>query len=142
MLHSRQGSIYRVVLACFIGLAFCFALSWPQYSKYQNVRHLSKAEQLGRAIAFAEESYKQVHGNYTPQFGELDLSLPCPLVDRGQGTQLECPHYVYQLDNTGVLKVTHKQLPVWLDIDIAAGTVSCKHAENDWAGQDLCARMQ
>ncbi len=142
MLHSRQGSIYRVVLACFIGLAFCFALSWPQYSKYQNVRHLSKAEQLGRAIAFAEESYKQVHGNYTPQFGELDLSLPCPLVDRGQGTQLECPHYVDQLDNTGVLKVTHKQLPVWLDIDIAAGTVSCKHAENDWAGQDLCARMQ
>ncbi len=142
MLHSRQGSIYRVILACFIALAFCFALSWPQYSKHKHARHLLEAEQLGRAIAFAEESYKQVHGNYTPQFGKLDLSLSCPLVDRGQGTQLECAHYVYQLDNAGVLKVTHKQLPVWLDIDIAAGTVSCKYADNDWAGRDLCARMQ
>lgn len=141
MLYSQRGSIYRVILGCFIALAFCFALVWPQYSKHHNAKQLSKAAELGRALAFAEESYKQNTGSYTPQFGKLNLSLPCPLIAQGGQTQLSCPNYTYKLEGS-VIKVEHKHLPVWLGIDIPAGTVACNYPDDDWAGQDLCARMQ
>lgn len=142
MLDSQQGSIYRVILGFFIALAFCFALIWPQYSKRYNAEQLSKAAELGRALAFAEESYKQNTGNYTAQFGKLNLSLPCPLIAQEGQTQLSCPHYVYTLEQGHLIKAAHKQIPVWLEIDIPAGTVACKYSDDDWAGQDLCSRMQ
>lgn len=143
MLHSEHGSIYRTILACFIVLAFCFALTWPQYAKYRDGKQLIKAVELGRALAFAEESYKQAQGTYTPQFDKLGLSLPCPLVTQvAKEIQLNCPHYTYQLKGDSLIKVLHKSLPVWVDIDIPAGTVLCQYTENDWAGKDLCARLQ
>ncbi len=142
MLHSTQGSIYRTVLAIFIGLAFCFALSWPQYAKYRNGKHLNRAAELGRALAFAEGSYKQQHGQYTPLFRQLNVSLPCPTINNGQGPHLDCPDYIYQLQENEIIRVSHKQLPVWLEVNISVGNVTCHHPENDWAGQDLCARMQ
>ena len=141
MLYSQKGSIYRVILGCFIVLAFCFALIWPQYSKRHNAKQLSKAAELGRALAFAEESYKQNTGNYTAQFGKLNLSLPCSLVAQGGQPLLSCPEYTYKLEGH-IIKVEHKHLPVWLEIDIPAGTVACNYSNDDWAGQDLCARMQ
>lgn len=142
MLHSQKGSIYRVILGCFIVLAFCFALIWPQYSKHRDAKELSKAAELGKALAFAEESYKQSKGNYTPQFGELNLSLPCPVLAHGSQIQLSCANYTYELENERIIKVEHKHLPIWVEIDIPAGTTECKYQDNDWAGQDLCARMQ
>lgn len=142
MLHSQKGSIYRVILGCFIVLAFCFALIWPQYSKRHNAKQLSKAAELGRALAFAEESYKQSTGTYTSEFGRLNLSLPCPLIAKEGQTVLTCHHYTYKLEDGHVIKVENEHLPVWLEIDISGGTVECKYPENDWAGQDLCARMQ
>ena len=142
MFYSTKGSIYRTVLAIFIGLAFCFALIWPQYAKYRNGRYLNKAADFGRALAFAEGSYRQQHGQYTPLFSRLDISLPCPLVNNGQGPHLDCHDYIYQMQDNAIIRVSHKQLPVWLEVDIQAGNVTCHHPENDWAGQDLCARMQ
>ena len=142
MLHSTQGSIYRTILALFIGFAFCFALAWPQYAKYRNGKRLNQAAELGSSLAFAEGSYKQAHGTYTPYFQRLDDSLPCPMVSNGQGPHLDCPDYTFELENEAVIRVAHKHLPVWLEIDIAHGTVDCRHPENDWAGQDLCARLQ
>lgn len=142
MLSSKRGSIYRTVLAGFIALAFCFALLWPWYAKHRNVAELSKAADLGHALAFAEESYKQVHGQYTAQFAQLDLSLPCPVTASEWGSQLTCTHYIYHLEGDRIIKAENRELPLWLEIDIPAGTVACKYAENDWAGQDLCARMQ
>ena len=142
MLHSQRGSIYRVILGCLIILAFCFALIWPQYSKRHNAKQLSKAAELGRALAFAEQSYKQSTGEYTSQFGRLNLSLPCPLVTQGGQTQLSCPHYTYVLEEGHIIKVENKDLPIWLEIDIPAGIVTCKYPEDDWAGRDLCSRMQ
>lgn len=142
MLHSTNGSIYRVILAIFIGFAFCFALSWPQYAKYRNGKRLNQAAQLGRALAFAESSYKQQHGAYTPLFGRLNISLPCPMVNNGQGPHLDCTDYIFQLEENNLIRVSHKQLPVWLEVYVEEGNVLCKHAQNDWAGQDLCARMQ
>ena len=142
MLRSKQGSVYRVVLAILIGVAFCFALSWPQYAKYRNGKRLNQAAELGRALAFAEETYKQQHGNYTPLFRQLNVPLPCAMISNGQGPHLDCPDYMYQLQEDGIIRASHKQLPVWLEIDIQAGNITCKHPENDWAGQDLCARMQ
>ncbi|MBP5403690.1 MAG: hypothetical protein J6Y17_01200 [Elusimicrobiaceae bacterium] len=142
MLHSTQGSIYRTVLAIFIAFAFCFALSWPQYAKYRNGKHLNQAAEFGRALAFAEGTYKQQHGQYTPLFGQLDVPLPCPMVNNGQGPHLDCHDYIYQLQENGIIRVSHKQLPVWLEVNIEAGDVTCQHPQNDWAGQDLCARMQ
>ncbi len=142
MLHSQKGSIYRVVLGFFIALAFCFALIWPQYSKHHNVKQLSQAAELGRALAFAEESYKQTEGQYTAQFGKLGLSLPCPLIAHDGKARLSCKDYTYQMEGDHIIQVKHKQLPLWLEIDIPAGTVDCKYTEDDWAGQDLCKHMQ
>ena len=143
MLRSTKGSIYRVILAVFIGFAFCFALTWPQYAKYRNGKRLNQAAQLGRALAFAEGSYKQQHGSYTPYFQRLDVSFPsCLTVNNGQGPHLDCPDYTFQLEENNLIRISHKQLPVWLEVYIEEGNVLCRHPENDWAGQDLCARMQ
>ena len=142
MLHSKTGSIYRTILAVFIFFAFCFALSWPQYAKHRNGKHLSQAAELGRALAFAEGTYQQHHGHYTALFSQLGVSLPCPMVSNGQGPHLDCHEYIYQLQEGGLIRISHKQLPVWLEVDIAQGNVTCNHPEQDWAGQDLCARMQ
>ena len=142
MLSSERGSIYRAILAGFIALAFCFALLWPWYAKHRNEDELAKATALGHALAFAEESYKQNHGRYTAQFEQLDLSLPCPVTATSLGARLACAHYVYYLEGDHMIKAEHQELPIWLEIDIPAGTLTCKYAENDWAGQDLCARMK
>jgi len=142
MLHSTQGSIYRMILAVFICFAFCFALAWPQYAKHRNGKRLNQAAQLGRSLAFAEESYKRTHGTYTPYFQQLDATLPCPMVNNGQGPHLDCHDYTFELENDSIIRAAHKQLPVWVEVNIAQGTVDCRHPENDWAGQDLCARMQ
>lgn len=142
MLRSQQGSVYRVILACLIGVAFCFALSWPQYTKRRNFHRLNEAAELGRALAFAEGSYKQTEGAYTPQFSELDVSLNCPMVSTAQGPQLDCAHYTYALQPDGTIQVTNKHFPVWLVVDIADGAVKCQYADNDWVGQDLCDHLQ
>ena len=142
MLHSQQGSIYRVILACFIALAFCFALSWPQYVKHRNFHRLNQAAERGRALAYAQGSYKQAHGKYTSQWGVLEVSLNCPLVSAAQGTQLDCGHYLYTLQPDDTIKIENKEFPVWLVVDIAQGTVQCHHEPDDWAGQDLCEHLQ
>lgn len=142
MLSSQQGSIYRTILAIVIGVAFCFALAWPQYTKYRNGRELNHAAELGRALAFAQGSYKQKTGEYTPQFNTLNISLPCPMALDAQGPYLNCPHYTYRLQKDDQIDVHHKQLPLWLLINIAQGSVQCLYEENNWAGQDLCGRLQ
>ena len=142
MLRSQQGSVYRVVLGCFIILAFCFALIWPQYSKRHDTKQLLQAAELGRKLAFAEETYKQTAGQYTPQFGKLNLSLPCPLLAQDGQTKLACKAYTFTFENEHFIHAKHKQLPVWLEIDISAGTVACNYEAEDWAGQNLCAHMQ
>ena len=142
MLHTTRGSIYRTVLAIFIGFAFCFALGLPQYAKFRNGKHLNQAAEFGRALAFAQGSYKQQHGSYTPYFQKLDISLRCPMVTSGQGPHLDCREYTYELQDDSVIRVAHKRLPVWIEVDIAQGAVACHHAQDDWAGEDLCARMQ
>ena len=142
MLHSQQGSVYRVILACFIAVAFCFALSWPQYAKHRNFKHLNQAAELGRALAFAEGSYKQTQGAYTPQFSALEVSLNCPMISTAQGPQLDCAHYTYALQPDNTIKITNKHFPVWLTVDIALGTVACQYADEDWAGQDMCKHLQ
>ena len=142
MLRSQKGSIYRVILAVLIGFAFCFALGWPQYSKYRNAAELSKAADIGKSLAFAEETYKEKHQTYTPQFKELELALPCDMVTQGPNVVMQCPHYTYQLTQDHIITAVHAELPVWLEIDIEQGTVECKYAQEDWAGKDLCARMQ
>ena len=142
MLHSQRGSIYRTILAGFIALAFCFALVWPQWTKHRNAKQLQEAADLGRALAFAEESYNQANAAYTPQFNRLNLSLPCPMAVQGGTPFLDCPHYTYQLEEGRRIKAAHKQFGVWVEVDIPAGTVICRHEPDDWAGQDLCQRMQ
>ncbi len=142
MLHSQQGSIYRVILACFIALAFCFALSWPQYAKHRNFHRLNEAAELGRALAFAQGSYKQANGSYTAKFNELETTLTCPMVSTTQGPRLDCKHYTYSLQPEGTLKIENKEFPVWLTVDIANGSVQCHHDPDDWAGQDLCEHLQ
>ena len=141
-MQSKQGSIYRVILAIIIGFAFCFALGWPQYAKHRNAAELSRAADVGRSLAFAEESYKQLHQHYTPQFQDLDLSLPCPMVTGEQGPVMQCPHYTYQLAADRIIFIEHTNLPVWLQIDIENGSVACMYRPDDWAGEDLCSRMQ
>lgn len=142
MLTSQQGSVYRIILACVIALAFCFALTWPKYSKHRNVVHLRQAAHTGKALAFAEESYKQIHGQYTAHFEQLQTALPCPMVMQEQAPVMQCPHYTYKLQAGNIIHVKNTHFPVWLDIDIQQGTVQCNYADDDWAGQDLCEHLQ
>ena len=93
MLFAQKGSVSRAILAGVIAVAFCFALSWPKYSKQRNAKQLAQAAELSKELAFAEGSYKQTYGSYTPNFEKLNLSLPCPTVTHGRNTVLECPHY-------------------------------------------------
>ena len=142
MLHSQQGSVSRIVLGCFIGLSFCFALAWPQYTKHRSYRHLNEAAQLGRAIAFAQGNYKQLHGSYTPDFRQLDVSLSCPIIHSESGPLMDCPDYTYQLQEGPILQVSNKSFPAWLEIDITQGAVQCRYEQEDWVGQDLCKHLQ
>ena len=140
MLHSKFGSIYRVILACLIACAFVFALSWPQYTKHRNATHARQAAELARALAFAQESYRASHGAYTPDFRQLEVTLSCPMAQGKTGLVLDCHDYTYRLEN-GIIWVEHKTLPVWLEVDIANGAVQCKYKAEDWAGQELCGRL-
>ncbi len=140
MLHNQQGSIYRVILGCFIGLAFIFALVWPQYAKYRNVRHLQQAVQLAKALTFAQQSYYQQHGHFSSEFKQLDVLIDCPVVQTLQGTVLDCPEYTYHLEDN-LIKAVHKHLPVWLEVTLPDAKAVCRYPENDWAGQDLCRRL-
>ena len=140
MLHNQHGSIYRVILGCFIGVAFAFALAWPQYAKDRNVHHLKQAVQLAKALAFAAQSYYQQHGAFVSEFKSLDVATDCPLSKTTQGAILDCPHYTYSLEGN-LVKAAHKQLPVWLEVTLPEGAATCHYQENDWAGQDLCRRL-
>jgi hypothetical protein len=142
MIYSQKGSVSRIVLGCFIVLAFCFALTWPKYSKQRNIKQLSQAAQWAKALAFAQESYKQAHGTYATQFNDLDLAIPCPQVVQEGKVVLECPHFTYRMEESAIIKANHKSLPVGLHVDIAQGTVACEYPQGDWAGKDLCSHLQ
>lgn len=141
MTDFRRGSVYRVVLAIFIGLAFLFALTWPQYTKHRNVNHARQAGEVARALAFAEETYKQQYGSYTPQFQLLEITAHCPLLQTADGPVLDCTEYTYQLQANQKIRATHKHLPVWLEVTLPGEELSCQHAPGDWAGADLCGRL-
>ena len=140
MLHTKTGSISRIVLACFIGLAFLFALIWPQYAKHRNTVHAKNAGEFAKALAFAEETYKQQNGVYTPDFRLLDITLDCPLLQTADGPVLDCAEYVYSLQDN-LIRAEHKQLHVWLHVSIPQGDLSCHYPPQDWAGIDLCRRL-
>ncbi len=140
MLHQQQGSVYRVILGCFIGVAFIFALAWPQYSKHRNRVHLKQAVQQAKALAFAEQSYFQQHGSFTSRLQDLGIAFDCPLVHAEQGAVLDCQEYTYHLDGQ-IVRATHKHLPVWVEVTFPQGQATCHYAKQDWAGQDLCRRL-
>lgn len=140
MLHNQRGSIYRLILGCLIGVAFLFALAWPQYTKHRNVVHLKQAAQWVKALAFAEQSYYQQHGIFTPKLRELEISLDCPLSYTENGPVFDCLEYVYSVEGQ-TIRAAHKHLPVWLEMTLPQGDISCQYPENDWAGQDLCRRL-
>ena len=142
MLHTKTGSIYRVVLACFIAVAFVFALTWPQYAKYHNTAKARQAGELAKALAFAEETYKQQSGAYTPDFRLLEMSLDCPLIQTADGPVLDCEEYIYSLQDSRFIRAAHKKLPVWLHVTMPEGTLSCHYPAEDWAGSDLCRRLE
>ena len=141
MLSHKQGSVYRVILAFFIVGAFLFALSWPQYTKRRNAVHAKTAADLARALAFAEETYRQQNGAFTSDFRKLELTLTCPLAFSEKGPLLDCAEYTFQLEADNVIRAQAKRLPVWIDVTIPDGFVQCNFPPEDWAGADLCNRF-
>lgn len=141
MLHSIRGSVSRLVLGGLIILAFIFALCWPQYAKRRDVSRASQAGKFARSLAFAEETHRQQTGAYTPDFRLLEMTLDCPLLQTADGPVLDCPEYVYSLQQNALIRAEHKQLPVWLTVSIADGALTCHHPPEDWAGTDLCNRL-
>lgn len=141
MLHTKTGSISRIVLACFIGVAFVFALAWPQYAKRRNAVHAHKAGEFAQTLAAAEETYKQQTGAYTPDFRKLNVPLDCPVLQTADGPVLDCEEYVYSLQDN-LIRAEHKQLQMWLHVSIPQGEVSCHYPDQDWAGTDLCRRLE
>ena len=112
MLHTKTGSVYRVVLGCFIGMAFVFALAWPQVSKYKNASRAKQAGKFAKQLASAEEIYKQQTGNYTPDFRLLGITLDCPTDLTADGPVLDCAEYIYSLRENSFIRAEHKHLPV------------------------------
>ncbi len=141
MLHSKHGSTSRLVLGGFIILAFIFALCWPQYAKHRDTRRAQQAGSFAQSLAFAEETYQQKTGSYTPDFRLLDVTLECPILQTANGPVLDCPEYTYSLQQNAFIRAEHKHLPIWLEVSVTDKKLSCQHPDNDWAGTDLCARL-
>ena len=141
MLHTQTGSIYRVILACLIALAFVFALLWPQADKRRNTAQARQAAQLVKALAFAQATYRQQQGDFTSDLRLLEVPLSCPLAHTANGPVLDCPEYTYSLLPGGLVRAEHKHLPVWLEAIAGQDRVSCHHAPEDWAGEDICKRL-
>ncbi len=141
MFDSNRGSVSRLVLGGLIILAFIFALIWPQYAKRRDTRRAQQAGEFARLLAFAEETYKQQNGSYTPDFRLLEVTLECPLLQTADGPVLDCPEYAYSLQQNAFIRAEHKHLSVWLEVSLAGQTLSCKHPPEDWAGTDLCNRL-
>lgn len=141
MVLGQRGSIHTIVLGLVIIVGFGIALGWPQYQKHKTVASAQRALDLGKALAFAEATYKTQHGAYTPDFVQLGLALPCPVVRDGDKIEMECSDYVYRLEEGGVLRVQHKGLPKWFDLDLAKGSVDCSHEDGSIAGSHICSRV-
>lgn len=141
MIFGQRGSIHTIVLGLVIVVGFGIALGWPQYKKYQTVASAQRALDLGKALAFAQATYKAQHGGYTPDFAQLNVALPCPLERDGDKIEMTCSDYVYRLEEGGVLRVQHKGLPKWFDLNLEEGSVDCSHEDGSIAGSHICARV-
>ncbi len=141
MLFEKKGSVHTIVFALVILVGFGIALGWPQYKKHQTITHAQEALELGKALAFAESSYKSVRGKYTPNFAELNLALPCPMEMNNGKPEMVCSEYVFHLEEGHLLRIQHKGLPKWFDLDIENGTVDCSHEDGSIAGSHICNRV-
>ncbi len=141
MFFGPRGSIHTIVLVLVVLVGFGLALGWPQYKKHQTLSIAQNALDLGRALAFEEATYKAAHGTYTPDFAQLNLRLPCPVERSGDKIEMVCDHYVYRLEENGLLRVEHKGLPKWFELDLEKGSVDCSHEEGSIAGSHICANV-
>lgn len=141
MLFGQRGSIHMIVLILVMIVGFGLALGWPQYKKHQTLAIAQDALDLGKALAFAEATYKTQHGEYTPDFAKLDFALPCPVERDGEKIEMVCQQYVYRLEEGNILRVAHKGLPKWFDLDLEKGSVDCSHEEGSIAGSHICGQV-
>ncbi len=139
---GQRGSIHTIVLILVVIVGFGIALGLPQYKKHQTLRLAEQALNLGKAVAFAEETYRTQHGAYTPDFAKLDFALPCPVERDGNRIEMVCKHYVYRLEENGILRVQHKGLPKWFELNLAEGSVDCSHEDGSIAGSHICSRIE
>lgn len=141
MFVEQRGSIHTIVLILVVIVGFGLALGWPQYKKHQTLAKAQRALELGKALAFAEATYKTQHGAYTPDFARLDFELPCPVQREDGKIEMVCSDYVYRLEEGNILRVQHKGVPKWFDLDLEKGSVDCSHEEGSIAGSHICERV-
>ncbi len=141
MFVGQRGSIHTIVLILIVLIGFGLALGWPQYKKHQMIRAAKHALELGKALAFAEAVYKTQKGAYTPDFAQLNVPLPCPVERDGEKIEMVCQQYVYRLEEGNILRVAHKGLPKWFDLDLEKGSVDCSHEEGSIAGSHICGQV-
>ena len=141
MYFEQRGSIHTIVLILVVIVGFGIALGWPQYKKHQTLQTAQRALDLGKALAFAEATYKAKYGNYTPDFAKLDFALPCPLEREGSQIEMVCKEYVYRLEGDDILRVQHKGFPKWFDLNLTEGSVDCSHEDGSIAGSHICSRV-
>ena len=132
--------LHKLVVAAVIFVGFGIALGWPQYKKHQNIVRAQKALDLGREIAYQESVYFAKTGKYITDFSKLDLSVKCETQETDGRIEMDCPPYVYWLDN-GIVRVENRHLPEWFELDVQQGTVGCSYEEDSWAGAHICDRM-
>ena len=138
---GQRGSIHTIVLVLVVLIGFGLALGWPQYKKHQMLRIAQQALDLGKAVAFAEATYKTKNGVYTPDFAQLELALPCPVERNGENIEMVCQHYVYRLEGGNILRVAHKDFPKWFELNIDEGSVDCSHEDGSIAGSHICGQV-
>ena len=139
--------LHKLVVGIVMLIGFGIALSWPQYKKHQTITQAQHALDFGREIAYQESVYKAQTGRYEPDFSKLDLSKNCASVikdgvdENSSRYEINCPPYVFYLKGGHIVRVDHPGMPEWFELDIDAGTVTCSHEENSWAGEHICDRM-
>lgn len=133
--------LHKLVVAVVMLIGFGIALGWPQYKKHQTISQARHALDLGREMAYQESVYKTSHGQYQPDFTQLQLSVSCPVTTVQEKPAMKCGDYVFYLQNGHIVRVDHENMPEWFELDIDGGTVRCSYEENSWAGKHICDRM-
>ncbi len=86
--NTRRGFTLIELLVVVLIIAILAAVALPQYQKAVWKSRNTELKQLVKAIAQVEENYYLAHGQYSPNFNELDLDVPLTPLETTPGARV------------------------------------------------------